>query len=53
MAASACCRGILGFPFIAISRINRTAKLQASNAALSKRDVEKNYLLGDYKAIDP
>src|SRR5580765_3408320 len=46
---------ILGFPFIGyLQESTATAKLQANNAALYQTvTVEKNYLLGDYKAIDP
>ncbi|TAK96366.1 MAG: MFS transporter [Verrucomicrobia bacterium] len=47
--------GILGFPFIGfLQESTATAKLQASSPALYQSvTVEKNYLLGDYKAIDP
>ena len=47
--------GILGFPFIGyLQESSATAKLQTSNPALYQTvTVEKKYLLGDYKAIDP
>jgi MFS family permease len=47
--------GILGFPFIGfLQESSATAKLQSSNPAIYETvTVQKNYLLGDYKAIDP
>lgn len=47
--------GILGFPFIGyLQESTATKKLEASNPALAQTvTVEKKYLLGDYKAIDP
>jgi MFS family permease len=47
--------GILGAPFIGyLQEYSATAKLQASNPALYESvTVEKKYLLGDYRAIDP
>jgi hypothetical protein len=47
--------GILGFPFIGgLQESTATAKLAATNAALHKSvTVDKSYLLGPYKAIDP
>jgi len=47
--------GILGFPFIGyLQETTATKKLEASNPALYQTvTVEKKYLLGDYKAIDP
>ena len=47
--------GILGFPFIGfLQESSATAKLQSSNPAMYETvTVQKNYLLGDYKAIDP
>jgi hypothetical protein len=47
--------GILGFPFIGyLQESTATAKLQAGNAAVYQSvTVEKNYLLGAYRAIDP
>ena len=47
--------GILGFPFIGfLQESSATAKLQSSNPAIYETvTVHKNYLLGDYKAIDP
>jgi hypothetical protein len=47
--------GILGFPFIGfLQESTATAKLQSTNPALYQTvTVEKNYLLGLYRAIDP
>lgn len=47
--------GILGFPFIGfLQESSATAKLQSSNPAIYETvTVQKNYLLGAYKAIDP
>jgi MFS family permease len=47
--------GILGFPFIGfLQESSATAKLQASSPAIYETvTVRKNYLLGDYMAIDP
>jgi len=47
--------GILGFPFIGyLQESTATKKLEASNHAVYENvTVEKKYLLGDYKAIDP
>jgi MFS family permease len=47
--------GILGFPFIGyLQETTATAKLQAGNPAIYETvTVQKKYLLGDYKAIDP
>ncbi len=47
--------GILGFPFIGgLQESTATQKLSASNPALYQSvTVEKNYLLGPYRAIDP
>jgi len=47
--------GILGFPFIGyLQESSATAKLQSSNPAMYETvTVQKNYLLGDYKAIYP
>lgn len=47
--------GILGFPFIGyLQESSATAKLQTSDAALYQTvSVEKEYLLGNYHAIDP
>jgi MFS family permease len=47
--------GILGFPFIGyLQESTATKKLEASNPAVYQNvTVEKKYLLGDYKAIDP
>jgi len=47
--------GILGFPFIGyLQESTATAKLQASTPVVYEAvTVQKNYLLGDYKAIDP
>jgi MFS family permease len=47
--------GILGFPFIGfLQESSATAKLQSNNPAIYETvTVQKNYLLGDYKAIDP
>jgi len=47
--------GILGFPFIGfLQESSATAKLQSNNPALYQTvTVEKNYLLGQYRAIDP
>jgi MFS family permease len=47
--------GILGFPFIGfLQEYSATAKLQSSNPAIYETvTVQKNYLLGAYKAIDP
>jgi MFS family permease len=47
--------GILGAPFIGyLQESSATQQLQAANPALYQTvTVEKNYLLGSYKAIDP
>ena len=47
--------GILGFPFIGgLQESTATQKLSVSNAALYQSvTVEKSYLLGPYRAIDP
>jgi MFS family permease len=47
--------GILGFPFIGgLQESTATQKLSASNPALYQSvTVEKSYLLGPYRAIDP
>lgn len=47
--------GILGFPFIGfLQESSATAKLQAGNTELHQSvTVEKSYLLGNYRAIDP
>src|SRR5262249_50069871 len=47
--------GILGFPFIGyLQESTATRKLEASNQGLYQAvTVEKKYLLGDYRAIDP
>ncbi|HWX22924.1 MAG TPA: MFS transporter [Candidatus Binatia bacterium] len=47
--------GILGFPFIGyLQETTATHQLAATNPTLSQTvTVEKHYLLGDYKAIDP
>jgi MFS family permease len=47
--------GILGFPFIGyLQESTATHRLQATSPALYQSvTVEKKYLLGDYKAIDP
>lgn len=47
--------GILGFPFIGyIQEKTTNAKLEASAPAVAQQvTMSKNYLLGDYKAIDP
>ena len=47
--------GILGFPFIGgLQESTATQKLSASNPALYESvTVEKSYLLGSYRAIDP
>jgi MFS family permease len=47
--------GILGFPFIGyLQESTATKKLEASNPALYQTvTIEKKYLLGDYRAIDP
>jgi MFS family permease len=47
--------GILGFPFIGfLQESTATKKLEATKPALYQSvSVEKKYLLGDYKAIDP
>ena len=47
--------GILGAPFIGyLQESSATKQLQAANPALYQTvTVEKNYLLGNYKAIDP
>jgi len=47
--------GILGFPFIGyLQESTATKSLEASSPALAQSvTVEKKYLLGDYKAIDP
>ena len=47
--------GILGFPFIGgLQESTATQKLSVSNPALYQSvTVEKNYLLGPYRAIDP
>ena len=47
--------GILGFPFIGgLQESTATQKLQASNPAIYQQvTMDKSYLLGPYKAIDP
>src|SRR6185436_4711963 len=47
--------GILGFPFIGyLQESTATKKLEASNPAIYQAvTIEKKYLLGDYRAIDP
>lgn len=47
--------GILGFPFIGfLQESSATAKLHESSPAIYETvTVQKKYLLGDYKAIDP
>jgi hypothetical protein len=47
--------GILGFPFIGfLQESSATAKLRAGSPAIYETvTVRKNYLLGDYMAIDP
>lgn len=47
--------GILGAPFIGyLQETSATARLAAENAEVhSQVTIEKQYLLGDYKAIDP
>jgi hypothetical protein len=47
--------GILGFPFIGfLQESTATARLAAESGAIHAQvTVEKNYLLGDYLAIDP
>jgi MFS family permease len=47
--------GILGFPFIGfLQESSATAQLKSNNPALYQTvTVEKNYLLGQYHAIDP
>ncbi len=47
--------GILGFPFIGyLQESTATKKLEATNPSLYQTvTVQKHYLLGDYKAIDP
>jgi len=47
--------GILGFPFIGSLQEDTTAKLiEAKNPALVQQiTVEKSYVLGPYKAVDP
>jgi len=47
--------GILGFPFIGyLQESTATKKLEAENPAIYQVvTVEKEYLLGDYRAIDP
>jgi MFS family permease len=47
--------GILGFPFIGyLQESTATKKLEATNPAVYQTvTVEKKYVLGDYKAIDP
>jgi hypothetical protein len=47
--------GILGAPFIGyLQETAGTQKLQATNPAIYEQvTVDKHYLLGDYKAIDP
>jgi len=47
--------GILGFPFIGyLQETTATKRLSAENPAIAQTvTVEKHYVLGDYKAIDP
>jgi hypothetical protein len=47
--------GILGFPFIGyLQETTATRELNAKNPVVAQAvTVEKHYLLGDYKAIDP
>jgi len=47
--------GILGFPFIGyLQETTATSKLEADNKIVYEMvTTDKNYLLGDYKAIDP
>ena len=47
--------GILGAPFIGyLQELSATGKLETGNPALYQEvTVQRTYLLGDYKAIDP